>query len=113
MEPLSRDALHFLHSDAKKKAAQAKIEVILEDIYKAVKARAIKGSSVYHYQIPQDGYRCYSLFYRENMDTILTRLGLLFPQCSILISRLVCKDGVMCEPDGYGDALDYIVIDWY
>jgi hypothetical protein len=113
MEPLSRDALHFLHREAKDKAAHAKIEIILEDMYKAVKDRAIKGCSVYYYQIPQNGYGGYSPFYKEYMDTILTRLGLLFPQCSILVSRLVCKDGVMGEPDGSGNDLDYIVIDWY
>jgi len=113
MEPLSRDILHFLHSDAKEKEARGRIECVLEDIYRAVKDRATKGCAIYHYQIPQDGYGCYSLFYRENMDTILMRLSLLFPQCQVSVKRLVCKKGVMCEPDMSTNALDYIEIDWY
>jgi hypothetical protein len=115
MEPLSRDALHFLHSEAKKKEAHAKIECVLEDIYRAVKDRATKGCAIYHYQIPLSGsgYGAISPFYVEYMDTILMRLRLLFPQCLVAVKRLACKKGVMCEPDMSTNALDYIEIDWY
>lgn len=114
MEPLSRDALHVLHSDAKEKEARGRIECVLEDIYRAVKDRATKGCVIYHYQIPLNGNGngAISSFYVEYMDTILMRLRLLFPQCQVAVKRLVCKKGVMCEPDMSTNALDYIEIDW-